>query len=212
MRTLVVTLLLAVASPTGLPARQETQTVRPATAAAAFEVDLWPGEGRPRLVAGTTTLLPRIEPRSDAATGTALQVKKGHVLEFGETRYRTIVSGRLEVTKDAEVKGRRLGPVRRLSREEYYSDRYPTEALPVRAGEVIEYLQPRAEGSCIVRIRGEIVDADPCPHVHGDPAAEFAVLEAEPKTEWWVQVLLKGRPEGWLLVDGKTVREEGRTF
>jgi len=211
MHTIAMTLTLVLLCLTDAPMSQDDRTPGHPKNAGAFQVGLWPGEGRPRLIAGTTTLSPRTEPRTDAPTGTALHVRKGQVVEFAETVYRTIVPGRLKVTKDAQVRGRRLGSMRRLSRDEYYSDRYPMAALAVRAGETIEYLQYRAEGSCFVRIRGEVIDADPCPDVLVDPD-EVAVLEAKPKTEWWIQVVLKGRPEGWLLVDGKNVREEGRTF
>jgi hypothetical protein len=208
----VTTLALVVvylASPAG---PQDNRTAGRTEGAGVFEAGLWPGEGRPRLVAGTTTLSPRTEPRKDAPAGTVLHVKKGQAVEFGETVYRTTVPGRLKVLKDSQVTGRRLGAILRLSRDDYYSDRYETVSLPVRPGEVIDYLQDRAEGTCFVRVRGEVVDADPCPHALVDPVDRFAELEAEPKTEWWVQVVLEGQPKGWLIVDGKNVREDGRTF
>jgi hypothetical protein len=211
MRVIVMILvfvLVRLANPATL---QDNRTAGRAKGPAVFEVGLWPGEGRPRLVAGATTLSPRTEPRKDAPTATVLHVKKGQLVEFGETLYRTTVPGRLRVLKDSQMTGRRMGSILRLSRDDYYSDRYPTVSLPVRAGEVIDYLQNRAEGTCFVRIRGEVIDADPCPHFVVAPADQFA-LEAEPQTEWWVQVLLKGQPDGWLLVDGRNVREGGRTF
>jgi hypothetical protein len=211
MHTVVVTLALVVVSLVNPARSQDNPTAGRAKGAGVFEVGLWPGEGRPRLVAGTTTLLPNTEPRKDAPAGAVLHVKKGQLLGFGQTVYRTIVPGRLKVLKDAQVTGRRLGSILRLSRDDYYSASYPTASLPVRAGEFIDYLQDRAEGSCFVRIRGEVVDADPCPHLVVHPVGQIA-LDAEPQTEWWVQVMLEGRPDGWLLVDGRNVREEGRTF
>jgi len=206
----VTMLALVLACLTGPAASQDLRTPS-RTKAAVFEIALWPGEGRPRLVAGSTTLTPHAEPRADAPTGAPLRVEKGQVLEFGETLYRTTVAGRLMVLKDAVVTGRRLGSALRLSRDDYYSDRYPTASLPVRAGEVIDYLQPRAEGSCFVRLRGEIMEADPCPHLVVEPVERFA-LDMEPRTEWWVRLRINGRPGDWLLVDGKSVREGGRTF
>lgn len=208
---IVTTLALVVACLTSHARPQDNRAAGRPNGAAVFEVGLWPEEGRPRLVAGASTLLPRTEPRRDAPTGAVLRVKKGQPVEFGETLYRTIVPGRLKVLKDSQVTGRRLGSILRLSRADYYSGRYPSASLPVRAGEVIDYLQYRAEGSCFVRIRGEVVDADLCPHFVVDSVDRFA-LDAEPQTEWWVQVVVKGRPKGWLLVDGRNVREEGRTF
>jgi len=189
---------------------QEGWPARPAKAAAVFEIDMWPGEGRPDLVAGSAALVPRAEPHRDAPAAPVLHVEKGQALHFDETLHRTTLAGRLRAREDSHVAGRRLGPVSRLSRDDYYSDRVPTVSLPVPAGLVIDYLQSGAEGGCLVRVRGEVIDTDPCPDLVGDPPG-FA-LESEPRTEWWVRVLIDGRPVGWLLVDGKKVRERGRTF
>jgi hypothetical protein len=205
---MVLALVLACLAP--LAGWQEGRAARPAKPQAVFEIGLWPGEGRPDLVAGTTTLVPRTEPRRDAPTGPVLHVEKGRALHFDETLYRTTLAGKLRARRDSQVTGRRLGPVSQLSRDDYYSDRFPKASLPVPSGEAIGYLQPRAEGSCFVRVRGEVVDADPCPHLVGDPPAGFT-LESEPRTEWWVRVLIDGRPVGWILVDGKNVRERGES-
>ena len=190
---------------------QADGTAGHAKAPVVFETGMWPGEGRPRLVAGKNTLLLRAEPRRDAPTRTVLRVNKGQLVEFGETVYRTTVPGRLKVLRNSQVTGRRLGSILRLSRDDYYNGGYPHGSLPVRTGEVIDYLQYRAEGSCLVRIRGEALEADPCPDSTAAAAVQFA-LQTAPQTEWWVEVLLKGQPGGWLLVDGTMVREAGRTF
>ncbi len=212
MREIVTALALVLCCSTSPARSQDDRPANQAKGAGMFEVGLWPEEGRPRLVAGTTVLLPRTEPRNDAPTGTAVHFKKGQAVEFGETVYRTLVPGRFRFLKDGQVKGRRFGSIMRLSPDDYYSDRYPTDSFPVRVGEVIDYLQYRAEGTCFVRIRGEVVDADPCPDVLTGSVERLVNVDVKPKTEWWVQVVLNGRPAGWLLVDGKNVRERGRTF
>ena len=173
-----------------------------------FEVELWPGEGRPKFVAAATTLHPRAEPSTQAAAMPPLQVKKGEAVEFGSTVYRTTRPGRLRVLASATVTGRRLGPILRLSRDDYYSGKFPAASVPVTAGELIDYLQYRAEGTCFVRIRGDVIDAGPCPQ---EVATLFA-LEAKPELEWWIEHLVKGKSQGWVLVDGKDVKESGRTF
>jgi hypothetical protein len=211
MHTLVIVFALGIVCLANPATSQEDPTAGHDKGAAVLEVGLWPGEGRPRLVAGTRTLLLRTEPHRNSPTGTVLQVRKGQSVEFGKTLYRTTVPGRLKVLRDSQVTGRRLGSIFRLSREDYYSDRYTIGSLTVRAGEVIDYLQYRAEGSCLVRIRGEVIEADPCPDSVVDPIDRFE-LETEPQTEWWVQVLLEGQPNGWALVDGREVRDDGRTF
>ena len=35
---------------------------------------------------------------------------------------------------------------------------------------------------------------------------------AEPVTEWWVRVLISGKPKGWLLIDETTVQFLDRQF
>ncbi len=132
-------------------------------AGVSFEVELWPGEGRPKFVAAATTIHPRAAPSNQAAAMPAVQVRKGEAVEFGATVYRTTKPGRLRALASATVTGRRLGPIVRLSRNDYYSGKFPAAAVPVTAGELIEYLQCRAEGTCFVRIRGDVIDAGPCP-------------------------------------------------
>jgi hypothetical protein len=135
-------------------------------------------------------------------------MRKGERVEFGQTVYRTMRPGRLRALAQAQIRGRRLGAIAQLSREDYYSGKFPTVVLAVSTGEVVEYLQYRAEGTCFVRVRGDVIDADPCPA----QGAESFVVEAKPEVEWWIQMLVSRRPKGWLLVDGTNVKEVGRTF
>jgi hypothetical protein len=137
-----------------------------------------------------------------------VRVIKGQPIEFGKTLFRTTRAGRLRALAAATVTGRRLGPIVLLSRDDYYSGKYATVSLPVASGETIEYLQYRAEGTCFVRVRGDVINADHCPL----EAAKSFVLEAEPETEWWIECAVNGKSQGWLLVDGKSVKEIGRTF
>ena len=177
-------------------------------AGVAFEIELWPGEGRPRFIAAAGTLRPRSEPSQQVAAMRPVQVRRGDAIEFGATLYRTTKPGRLRALVPATVTGRRLGPIVHLSRNDYYSGKYPPASVSVAAGEMFDYLQYRAEGTCFVRVRGDVIDANPCPQ---ETASAF-VLEAKPEIEWWIEFVVKGRSQGWLLVDGKNVKESGRTF
>jgi hypothetical protein len=174
----------------------------------AFEIELWPGEGRPRFIAAADTLQPRTEPSHQAAAMRPVQVRKGDAVGFGATLYRTTKPGRLRALTPTMVTGRSLGPIIHLSRNDYYSGMYPAASVSVAAGEMFDYLQYRAEGTCFVRVRGDVIDANPCPQ---ETASAF-VLEAKPEIEWWIEFVVKGRSQGWLLVDGKNVKESGRTF
>lgn len=177
-------------------------------AGAVFEIELWPGEGRPRFVAGGAAIQPRVDASIRAAAMRPVSVTPGQPIEFGKTVHRTTKAGRLRASVAATITGRRLGRVVHLSRDEYYSGTYSAVTVPVAADEMFEYLQYRAEGTCFVRIRGDVIDAHPCPL----EARMAFVLEAEPETEWWVEYLASGQARGWLLVDGKDVRETARRF
>jgi len=137
-----------------------------------------------------------------------VRVTKSQSIAFGKTLCRTIRAGQLRASATTTITGRRLGPILHLSRDDYYSGGYATSSVPVAAGETIEYLQYRAEGTCFVRVHGDVIDADLCPL---EDRKGF-VLEAQPQTEWWIERLVNGRSQGWLLVDGKNVKESGRTF
>jgi len=73
---------------------------------------------------------------------------------------------------------------------------------------VIEYLQDRAEGTCFIRVDDQVVDADPC---LADDDRTFR-LATKPRTEWWIRVVVDRVPVGWVMVDGKAVKQSGRTF
>jgi hypothetical protein len=173
-----------------------------------FETELWPGDGRPHFQAVTTELAIREMPSTSAGIVRQLRVSIGQQLAFDETRYRTTETGHLQVLSATNVTGRVLGSIRVLTRDAYYNGQFPLETLACKEGDVIEYLQYLAEGTCFVQIADQVVDADPCP-AQDDQA--FRTI-AQPKTEWWIRVVLDGVPVGWVMVDGRTVKQSGRTF
>jgi hypothetical protein len=167
-----------------------------------FEIDLWPGEGRPVFEAISRRLELHESPSMSSKVVRTLRVAPRQRLIFDHTRFRTIKPGRFRVLASGTVGGRNLGSISKLSRSDYYSGRFATASVPVKAGDVIEYLQYRAEGTCFVRMAREVIDAAPCPN---QQPAQFR-LDVEPITEWWIQVTLGGTPAGWLLVSDATVR------
>jgi len=167
----------------------------------AFEVDLWPGEGRPVFAASAARLQLREAPAESAGVAATWTGRIGQVLAFDDTRYRTVEVGRFVVLSPTTLTGRRLGDTRRLSREDYYSGTFGPARVSLRAGDQVEYLQYRAEGTCFVRVGAAAIEADPCPN---QDQRRFR-LEAEPKTEWWIHVV-QGDVCGWLLVADGTVR------
>jgi len=121
----------------------------------AFEIELWPGEGRPQFQAVANELAIHATPSSSAKIVRRLGVAPGQDIAFDETRYRTTESGQLLVLAATHITGRVLGPTRSLTRDAYYSGEFPRQAVACRQGDVVEYLQYRAEGTCFVRVGGQ---------------------------------------------------------
>ncbi len=172
-----------------------------------FEVELWPGEGRPQFQAEATELVIRELPSMSARIVRRLGVTRGQQIAFDETRYRTTESGRLQVLAAANVTGRVLGTIRLLTRDAYYRGQFPRQSMALKEGDIVEYLQYRAEGTCFVRIADQVIDTDRCP---AEVDRIFRVV-TQPKTEWWIRVVLD-RPVGWVMVDEKALKQSGRSF
>lgn len=172
-------------------------------AASFFQVGVWPGEGRPVFEANGPVQL-RAEPAGSAEVTSVLNVPAGQPLTFDETVYRTMTPGLFLARRRSVVKGRDLGDLTTLSRMDYYTGRFEQVELPVSAGERIEYLQYRAEGTCFVRVRSRIIDAHMCPTESPD---DFD-MRSEPTVEWWIH-LVDGRA-GWVAVSSDTVKVVGR--
>jgi hypothetical protein len=172
-----------------------------------FEVELWPGEGRPLFQAVTNELVVRETPSRSANIVRRLLGWKGHEVAFDDSRYRTIESGLLQALSTTSVTGRVLGAIRRLTREAYYRGQFPRKTVSLKEGDVIEYLQYRAEGTCFVRVADQVIDADPCP----TPDDRTLRAVTQPKTEWWIRLVLDGAPVGWVMVDENTVEQNGRS-
>jgi len=170
-----------------------------------FEVELWPEEGRPIFQAVASRVRLHEHPSSSSKIISVATLSPRQRLSFDDTRYRTIKAGRLRVVAPTQVRGRALGAITYLSKADYYSAKFERSTFQVRAGTMVEYLQYRAEGTCFVRLGANVIDADPC------PAGEAAFkVESEPRTEWWIHVLLSTDTTGWVLVNHTTVKEIDR--
>ncbi|MCC7033052.1 MAG: hypothetical protein IT179_09495 [Acidobacteria bacterium] len=172
-----------------------------------FESDIFPGEGRPRLRA-TVPLQLRQEPQLSLAINSTLAVPTDRDLVFDQTVYRTLVPAAVTVLQATSISGRKLGHIARLSREAYYKGASAWGHVNVDANNRVEYLQYRAEGTCFVRVDGEVIDAEMCPTFD----KEMFKVSAEPTVELWVRIVLDGKPAGWTLVDDVQVKVVGRTF
>jgi hypothetical protein len=173
-----------------------------------FEIDLWPGEGRPVFEATSKNLELREFPSASSKISRIVSVSPKQRLSFDNTRYQTIQAGHIRVLTTTRVTGRMLGAINVLSREDYYKGKFAATTLEVQPGVDVEYLQYRAEGTCFVRVAGNVIEADSCP---SKDRAMFRV-ETEPKTEWWIHVLISKNSGGWVLVTDSSVKVVNREF
>lgn len=150
----------------------------------------------------------RESPVATAPVARQLRWPRGQELTFDQSIFRTLKSGKFDAIAKTKVTGRILGNIKHMTAEEYYNGEYPTRTLDVEKGEAVEYLQYRAEGTCFVRVGGQLMDADPCP-TEEDGTFKLAL---EPEAEWWIRVTQAGKPVGWLLLNEKQVKEGERTL
>ena len=178
-----------------------------ARARVVFEVGLWPGEGIP-VVEALRAELPLLQsPEVGSPVVSVLMAGSGRQITYDSTRFQTITPAAVRVIGDAVVRGRHLGALRHLSREQYNSTAFRDTAIALAPPAVFEFLQYRAEGTCFVRIGGRVVDADPCP-VHDRTRFTTA---GEPQTLWWIHAH-GATGAGWLQVTDSTAAVEGRRF
>ena len=173
-----------------------------------FASELWPGEGIPVLVAGARQLSLRREPLANAPANKPLTVRVGSRVQFDQTRYQTLRSGLIIAESATTLSGRNLGALAYLSKEQYYSERFPSQRYELQAGAKIEFLQYRAEGSCFIRLGADVIDVNECPDVNDSRFRSLRKVEVA----WWVRVTVGAKPRGWALVDGRTLRAARREF
>ena len=175
-------------------------TVMLQAGASVFEIDLSPGEGVPEFEAASKELKLHELPLGSSRITSTVTVSLNQRLKYDNELYRTLQAGRIQVLEPSTLEGRQIGTVNRLTKSEYYSDKFKSVKLELKLGMTIEYLQYRAEGSCFLRVDGKVIDAFCLPN----DERKFHV-ESKPKTEWWIHVVL-GPAVGWIQVSDATVR------
>jgi len=174
---------------------------------AVFETDFFPGEGRPVFEASANELSLHELPSTASRVAKTITVLPTQRLSYDDSRYQTIRAGRIRVLLPAYIEGRLIGNVTRLSRDKYYSENLSAAKTELKPGKMVEYLQDRAEGSCLVRVDGRIIDASPCPSID---TAHFRVVAA-PLNEGWIHIV-SGNFPGWLLISEQSVALVDREF
>ncbi|MEX2180385.1 MAG: hypothetical protein WD801_16840 [Gemmatimonadaceae bacterium] len=185
------------------PATPARDPVRPA-----FEIGIWPGEGIPVFESRGVQLTLREQPYPDARVSALVRIPAGERITYDASRYQTIAPVTVHVLAPTTLDGRRLGAIRLLTPEQYYSDNYPSSVTTFVQGARFELLQHRAEGTCFVRVSGQVIDAESCP-TFDDQAFR---VSGEPDTRWWIHIPGAPNASGWLLVTDTAVKQLDRTF
>ncbi len=163
-----------------------------------FEISILQGEG-PHVFHARTKQLPlRDGPYVASPIAVSVKTSPGQQLVYDQELSRTTRVGHFKVLAVAQIEGRLFGRLTQVSRRDYYYGSVGRVNSTVVPGTTIQYLQYRAEGSCFVRIDGNVIEVSPCPEID---AAKFK-LESEPLTEEWIHVKI-GSANGWVLVSGE---------
>src|SRR5207247_2575923 len=99
--------------------------------------------------------------------------------------YRTIRSGTATARSAGSLHGRSFGSVSYISRGMYYETYAEYRDYPFQSGDVIEYLQYRAEGSGFVRLKDDVLEVH-LPWTEKDCPLQ---LTADPVCESWLQLV-----------------------
>jgi hypothetical protein len=189
------------------PPLDSTASSPVATSHPVFEIGLWPGEGIPVVEALRDNLPLRASPVVEAPVISELSTGIGSKITYDSTRFQTITPATIRVTRDAVVKGRSLGSLRYLSRDQYYSNAFRDTAVVLAPAAVLEFLQHRAEGTCFVRVGTIVIDARECPVLD---TVRFTTI-GQPQVRWWL--FARGATgSGWLLLTDTTARTIDRRF
>src|SRR4030042_4979866 len=129
----------------------------------AFDSELLPGEGGLTVRATADSLFLYEKPFKTSPIVKEYKTKKRNVIDFDLSRYRNIKHGKVKVQKEAKIEGRSFGNIKYLSHKNYFSYEIPTKDFLFSKGEIIDYLQDRSEGSCIISWKGQIIELDYCP-------------------------------------------------
>lgn len=161
--------------------------------AMAFECGIFPGEGPHKLEAPGGDIVLRGAPSQVARVVETIRPGKGASIKWSYARFRTVSPGIFLARESGTIKGKNYGRVFYLSKKDYYRGYGRSESFHYAAGDSIEYLQYRAEGSAFIRINGVVVGAD--------LLSKLAVPLKEvkrPQLELWIEVTGEdGHPIGW---------------
>lgn len=164
-----------------------------------FESQLLPGEGDRNFVIKKEACLYE-KPIKESRVISI--IKKGENLKnLIDVRYKTIKATKCKVLKQIELNGTNYGKIKYLSNKNYYDGNNPGVSFKFKPGQILQFLQYRAEGDAIYKIGENIYSLGI--EYNGDSE----IIE-EGETEIWIKVKLKNKLCGWLFVDEKSIITE----
>jgi len=148
----------------------------------------------------------RTDPIQSAPAIQGPALNKGAKLESTrEFMTRTISAGHIQVLKTTVIHGRSFGRINRLAKTQYDAAPKGYKQFSVDPGDQIEELQDLSEGSCLAKIKDQVIEVGACRWLEGfnpktnPDEGHFKVLDKS-KTETWIKVRNSGR-EGWVFLD-----------
>lgn len=185
-----------------LPFHLQAQTPASGAPQVSFESELPLGEGSTSFTPKVESLKLHAQPDANSpATDRKVTLQKS--ISYKETRLKILKPGVVKALRDAALENAAsLGKIAYLSRQKYYEANSKTQTLNLKSGETLEYLQKRAEGSCLVRRQGEVFELSTCDF---EDKTRFS-WETQPTIEQWIQLPKTGAETGgWLRVDDRTL-------
>jgi hypothetical protein len=168
-----------------------------------FESELWPGMGVPQIAAKKTHLRLHHKPSLKPRLVQTLRVEKGNLIDFDDSRHRTISPGVITVTQKGTLRARDLGRIAYLKWSHYYNGDMIYKNLEYDIGDSFHFLQYTSELSCLISWHERAWEPVICPWIISGSISDFTMVSV-PQTEWWVRVInRKQKALGWLLVDEK---------
>lgn len=177
-----------------------------------FESELWPGEAVPRITAKNQYLELYRRPSLGSPLVRIHTIQRGAIIEFDESRYRTVSAGLITANHNGHFTARDFGKTKYLTWAQYYHYRGALlyKKLEYREGDQFGLLQYRANLSCLISFQESVWEVTLCPQILPNTIGRSGFTGSVPRTEWWIRVLgAKRQSLGWLLIEGEMVEIDG---
>ena len=156
-----------------------------------FQFEMSPGEGVPLFSATTAINAPlHAEPKSTSQEFARCVLQPGQALPFSMSMQVVSEPVALIVPAEKTISVTSWGRTVMLTRGAYY-DSGVEKDITLQAGEIVEYLMNRAEGACMFRRDGEVIQA---------MCSDLPSPRSAPPQGWWIQAAC-GDAGGWLNLD-----------